>query len=378
MKKYFISLLTTLIFYGGASAQTISVAGDIEALASGETVSFNLHIAEATEMSSMHFEVVLPSSFTVSAVNATAAWNAMFSEESGVVGAISNSANAFSGEGDIATVQIAVPASTPLGTYPVTVNNVRVNGTTLATTATFNVVVVNAHTVILDETSTTAPASAAGVNVRVKRTLAANIWNTICLPFDMTEEQVKTAFGSDVQLANFSSWSSEENDAGDIVAINVGFTLVTAIEANHPYIIKVSSAITEFTADGVDIDPEEEPTVQVGTKKAERGYMIGTYEANFTVSDEDLFLSDGKFWYSTGKTKMMAYRAYFEFADVLTEVENASSRITFSFNNGEASGISETNRKAKTNSRYYDLQGRRVKIPGKGLYVRDGKKTVIR
>ena len=53
---------------------------------------------------------------------------------------------------------------------------------------------------VLDENSTTAPESQTNVDVRVKRTIRANEWSTICLPFAMTETQVKTAFGEDVKI----------------------------------------------------------------------------------------------------------------------------------------------------------------------------------
>ena len=229
---------------------------------------------------------------------------------------------------------------------------------------------------ILDETSTTAPAAATGVDVRVKRTFTANQWNTICLPFAMSEAQCKAAFGDDVQLADFTSWSSEEDGEGDIVAINVGFTPVTAIEANHPYIIKVSSAITSFTADAVNIDPEEEPSVQVGKKKAEKGFLTGTYVANFTVPEDNLFLSGGKFWYSKGLTKMKAFRAYFEFADVLASVEGSSAPVLISFNN-ETTGIKNVEQTTGDN-KYYNLNGQYVENPGKGLYIQNGKKVIIK
>ena len=229
---------------------------------------------------------------------------------------------------------------------------------------------------ILDETSTTAPAAATGVDVRVKRTFTANQWNTICLPFAMSEAQCKVAFGDDVQLADFTSWSSEEDGEGDIVAINVGFTPVTAIEANHPYIIKVSSAITSFTADAVNIDPEEEPSVQVGKKKAEKGFLTGTYVANFTVPEDNLFLSGGKFWYSKGLTKMKAFRAYFEFADVLASVEGSSAPVLISFNN-ETTGIKNVEQTTGDN-KYYNLNGQYVENPGKGLYIQNGKKVIIK
>ena len=229
---------------------------------------------------------------------------------------------------------------------------------------------------ILDETSTTAPAAATGVDVRVKRTLTANQWNTICLPFAMSEAQCKAAFGDDVELADFTSWSSEEDGEGDIVAINVGFTPVTAIEANHPYIIKVSSAITSFTADAVDIDPEVEPSVQVGKKKAEKGYLTGTYVADFLVPEDNLFLSGGKFWYSKGLTKMKAFRAYFEFADVLASVEGSSAPVFISFDGG-TTGINNVKQTVGDN-KYYNLSGQQVENPGKGLYIQNGKKVIIK
>lgn len=232
---------------------------------------------------------------------------------------------------------------------------------------------------LLDENATVAPTDATGVDIRVKRTIKANGWSSICFPFAMTEEQVETAFGDDVELADFSSWSSEEDDDGNIVKLELNFTEVTEIEANHPYIIKTSADITEFTVDGVDIEVEEEPTVQVGKKKAERGYFIGTYTAGITVPENNLFLSGNQFWYSVGKTKMKAFRAYFELADVLTSVEedSYSSRIAMSFNDGsESTGIHDNNRETIIHNGYYNLQGQRIDYPRKGLYIKDGKKII--
>ena len=146
--------------------------------------------------------------------------------------------------------------------------------------------------------------------------------------------------------------------------------------ANHPYIIKVSSAITSFTADAVDIDPEVEPSVQVGKKKAEKGFLTGTYVADFLVPEDNLFLSGGKFWYSKGLTKMKAFRAYFEFADVLASVEGSSAPVFFSFD-GETTGINNVQQTVGDN-KYYNLSGQQVENPGKGLYIQNGKKVIIK
>ena len=234
---------------------------------------------------------------------------------------------------------------------------------------------------ILDEASTTMPTAENNANVRVKRTIKANEWSTIVLPFAMSEAQVKTAFGDDVKLADFTSWSSEEDDDGNIVSISIGFDPIDAIAANHPCLIKVSSAISDFSVDGVDIDPEDEPTVQVGKKKVEKGFLIGTYVAQTVVPEYNLFLSENEFWYSTGLTKMKAFRAYFELYDVLAEAENSSSaaNVRVTFVDESVTGISDI--AAKQKKGVYTLQGvalgeKDVKRLPKGMYVVDGKKVV--
>lgn len=384
MKKILICLLTFLSIGLNLQAQTVSVA-DIEALSAGETVQFKLHVSDVTAMTSMHFEVELPATFSVTGVSATSDWAAMFSREGGVVGAISSSDNALKGGGDAATVSVSIPPGTAVGEYPVTIDNIRINGAELGTPVVFNINVVALHTVILDELSTTAPENATGVNVTVKRTINANEWSTICLPFDMSEAQVKAAFGDDVQLADFDGIESTY-DGDNVTAINVKFNEVTEIEANHPYIIKVSTAMTSFTTENVNIEVEDEPSVDKDEQHIKIGNkwyyfynsFFGTYAAQTEVPEDCLFLSENKFWYSTGLTKMKAYRAYFSFMDVLSEVENASSRVVMKWDDEQPTGISEIKHEVQKNSQYYDLSGRRVVRPNKGVYIVDGKKTVIK
>lgn len=230
--------------------------------------------------------------------------------------------------------------------------------------------------VVLDETSTTAPeASEGAVNVRVKRTIKANEWSTICLPFAMDATQVKAAFGNDVQLADADSYETTE-DGGDIVGINIKFNNATAIEANHPYIIKVSSAITSFVVDGVVVAPADKERNR-RTSLGSGSYFVGNYVSQTAVPEFCLFLSGNKFWYSLGDTKIKAFRGYFDLKDVLTDVEDTyGSRIIMSFD--EATGINTIEHSSFTIDRYYDLQGRSVEAPGKGIYLKNGKKVVVK
>ena len=240
---------------------------------------------------------------------------------------------------------------------------------------------------ILDETSTTAPEAATGVDIRVKRTIKANEWSTICLPFEMSEAQVKEAFGDDVELGDFTGAESEFDADDNVIGIKASFDNVSAIEANHPYIIKVSSPISEFTLDGIDITPEEDEAYiefdngRTGSRRVVYSGFYGNYKAGTVLEEFSLFLNSNKFWYSVGSTTIKAFRAYFAFLDVLTEVENLYAEapaITFSFNNGGVTGIESVCNGLSTNDSYYNLNGQRVETPRKGLYILNNKKVVVK
>ena len=244
---------------------------------------------------------------------------------------------------------------------------------------------------VLDETSTAAPEAATGVDIRVKRSIKANQWSTICLPFDMSEAQVKEAFGDDVKLADFDGIESTyaDEDESIVTAIKVKFNTVSSIEANHPYIIKVSAPISEFTVDGVDIVVEEEPSVDKdeyrtgsGTKKDPYVYhynsFVGSYVCQTAVPEYCLFLSENIFWYSTGATMMKGFRGYFDFYDVLSEVEEAGARILVSVDEGETTGIANANVNLNANENYFNLNGQQVTTPKHGVFIKGGKKVVVK
>ncbi len=251
--------------------------------------------------------------------------------------------------------------------------------------STFTITIDEPRTV-LDENSTAAPEPSDGlVDVRVKRTIKANEWSTICLPFAMSTEQLDAAFGemgTGWMLADFQGYETIEDDEENIVGISINFGKATAIEANHPYLIKVSEAVSSFTVDGVEIDPEDEPTVAaVNRTKKQWSEFIGTYQAQMVVEKQMLFLSGNKFYYSNGTTKMKAFRGYFDFYDVLSEVENANSRVRLVWD-GQATTIAEIDAPNVLKGAVYNLNGQfmgtgvDLKSLPKGIYTVDGKKVV--
>lgn len=288
----------------------------------------------------------------------------------------------FSGnEGEIARITVTVPANYVAGTYAVKIKDGKLADAASDKTDLPSVVETtmtveeNDGYTVLDEESTTAPESATNVNVRVLRTINANEWSTICLPFSISAAQMETAFGNDVevQLGDFTGYEYDEDN--DKIAVN--FTDATVMAANHPYIIKVSKAVSEILVDGVDIDPSDDPRVSYKNGKKLKDF-VGTYVANFNFYDAakntPLFLSGNQFWYATENTQFMkAYRAYFDFNDEL-ENPTSTSRISLSFD--ETTAIKDV--KTISDDKVYNLSGQQVKNPAKGIYVKDGKKVIIK
>ena len=287
-------------------------------------------------------------------------------------------------DGEIATLQVDIANSMADGDYPILLKDMKLTETDISKYYTADLIEttvtigeVDTRT-ILDETSTTVPEAANNVDVRVLRTIKADEWSTICLPFAMSTAQVKEAFGDDVKIANFTGYEATTDGDDNVTGIKVNFAEVDAIEANHPYVIKVSSAISEFTVDNVDIDPEDEPKVATVVRTKKRwSEMIGTYVANTTIENQMLFLNGNKFWYSNGSTKMKGYRAYFDFYDVLSEVENASAKITFFDGTTEITNVNLRDNVNEDAPRY-NLAGQKVSKSYKGIVIQNGVKRVIK
>ena len=297
------------------------------------------------------------------------------------------SCNFKTGDGALLSLTLAADETVTAGTYTGYLKNVLLSystGTTVSVSEssfTIEVYEGNVH-MVLDENSTTAPeASAEVADVTLKRTIKANQWSTICLPFSATGEQVKAAFGTDVALAKFIAWESEEDDDGAIIGIDVTFTTTDAddgIEANTPMLIRVSNNVTTATFEGVTLEPEEEPVVQVGKKASQRGYFYGTYISTL-VPEENVFISGNKFWYSTGASTIKGYRGYFEFRDVLDAYYDAAAVKYIFFVDGDETQVNDIVNDKLSNGTLFDLSGRKVMKPAKsGLYIVNGKKTIIK
>lgn len=402
MKRKLLLFTATLLYLLNAIAQNAVVVPNV-AVPQGKTGVISVQLNNDKEYTAFTLKLNLPAGISVVADSETKGARMANSHSlsvSGTTGTVGvgclSSANAlFSGtSGELFTITVAADAGLDVGdVLNASVTEARfstTSGDELLADVNFTITIADPR-IVLDENSTTAPEDADGVNVLVRRTINANEWSTICLPFAMSAAQVEAAFGADVELADFDGIEStlEGDYATDIM---VKFVDATTIEANHPYLIKVSSAISEFTVDGVDIVLVEKPSVdkdELITRSGKPKYpyhyiynsFVGTYVANTDVPNLCLFLSGNKFWYSTGLTKMKAFRGYFDFYDVLAEADNqpASSKIRFNIGGG-TTAIEGCITVSAEEGIWHTLDGRSLssKPATKGVYIVNRKKVLIK
>lgn len=402
MKRLMISMLALLLTGGIATAQSLSVA-DVEATP-GETVTVAIDLVggKAATYTAFQFRTATAAAgITVAGCASSADWSAK-----GVAAAIngdgytnfaSEEAIAPSNVEGVVTVNFKIDDSVVPGIYEVTIKDgYFAYGTTgesyrdEVADVTFKITVVEA--IVLDENSTVAPEEKVrtGATVKVLRTIHADELSTIVLPFEMTEEQVKSAFGDDVELFEFEGITydgPEVTEPGEEVSsITVNFStrnVADGMLANHPYVIRVKSDISEFTLKNVTVNPlpedeltvdQDEITYKVGKKTyTDYNQLVGTYK-KMKLEEDYFFLSENKFWYSTGETTIKAFRAYFYFYPSLEEL---STSIKFRFDGEDATAIDVIATGKSTVDGIFDMSGRKIENAQRGLNIVDGKKVYV-
>lgn len=216
-----------------------------------------------------------------------------------------------------------------------------------------------------------------GVNVTLKRTMVANEWNTICLPFNVSKEQAQTAFGEGVKIAELNAGST---------GTTLSFNSANAISATKPYLIKPSKENTsnEYVFENVNVVADDI------NKKYEitEGYLVfkgiynmmditkdvvdnvdASYYAAFLGAGNKIYKTDG----SGNKTK--GFRAYFA---IPNGAAASALRVVI---DGTATSIKNIDSEVvEGNAPVYNLQGQRVNGNNltPGIYVKAGKKFVVK
>lgn len=199
-------------------------------------------------------------------------------------------------------------------------------------------------------------------NITLTRTIKANTWNTLCIPFSM---DIPT--GWTVKELSGVSY----NSAAD--SYDAQFSTASSIVAGKPYIVKVSTEVPEITRnDAAGFKLAAAPT---SVEVFDNG---GTLTFTGVFAPQNLancyFISGGKFYYATpGKgNTTKAYRALFTIGGA-----SSSAKLVYTVDGDEVTLIDTPELVPANDAPVFDLQGRRVNAPVSGkLYIKNGKKFV--
>lgn len=230
------------------------------------------------------------------------------------------------------------------------------------------------ETLTLKESDTNTLEAKTGVNVTLKRSMVANEWNTICLPFDVSAEQATAAFGEGVKIAQL-----DDTSTGNI--LNFVDMSECGMEAAVPYLIKPTVAATteEYSFKGVEI--KEAAVTPRKVKTNGNLYFNGIYNKMDVTTDVSsgyhaafLGANNTIFKAKDGGT-MKGFRAYFAIP------KSASASALRVVIDGTATSIKNIDSEVvESNAPVYNLQGQRVDGNNltPGIYVKAGKKFVVK
>ena len=301
------------------------------------------------------------------------------------------------GEGiELFTAYIKCDESVALGEYPFTTTHLELAD--MKTGQSFNCdsktmtlnVIEYAPRVISEDDAEIAEASTEPEEVIVKRTIQANTWSTLTLPFELSGDQIAEIFGDDAKIAEFLDYDTNEKDQYVVEFESIDPS--DGLQANYPYIIKTSEAISEFLVKNVEVDAQEDDAYvnydngRAPTHPRYEWYakMLGTLHNGVTVPKNGFFLRDNKFYVSEGSSVLKGFRAYF----IINGYEFFGSDANISFAvDGETTAIEgvSVNGTEIVSGDVYNVNGtfmgraeNVMKSLPRGIYIVNNKKVVVK
>ncbi len=202
--------------------------------------------------------------------------------------------------------------------------------------------------------------------------------STICLPIALNSNEIATLFGAGTEVYDLNSV--------DVAKYNINATPVTAIEANHPYIIYVPQTYNFGTVDvnyNVAATPNEDPS-----KALDGGY---TFYSNY--EQKTIYYNDKEKCYNFGAAeggrfyrvkvagvKSKPFRGYIK----ANSSDSKATMFTLNIVDDTTTGITDMQKKAEnSDAPIYTLSG--VKVADKsssslapGIYIQNGKKIIVK
>lgn len=204
--------------------------------------------------------------------------------------------------------------------------------------------------------------------VNLKRTLVSDYWNTLCLPFDITQNGFNTQTGT---TAEFRTLRNVTNGVFHFEKVATDAT----IDAGTPFIVKVKKDVVNPQFSNVLIKNVEAKAVSDIEGNSYK--FVGTFSpVNLTTDKTNLFLgTDGILHYpaSESVSTMKGLRAYF-----VVPSGTVPSRVNI--NGEEMDAIGNIDVESNTDAAVYDLHGQRHHAGAlhNGIYICNGRKVIVK
>lgn len=240
---------------------------------------------------------------------------------------------------------------------------------------------------ILDPTTEFfAPSTTNAYNeVLVDRSFAANTWNTICLPFAVSEAQVREIFGEGTQLVIY--------DGMDNKTAKFLYHVYQDILPGQAYLIRPTKSVAKGSLIFHNVTISKDVTVHNnGYTGSDIFDFIGTFDPVTLKAYDHIVSSDGKIGYSTKSISMPGYRAYLRnnTSDTPNPAKIAAISLLNAFDDlDEDPSVAEIMQVLMDDGvefapvdGVYNISGQKVAdstagLP-KGMYIVNGKKVFVR
>ena len=246
----------------------------------------------------------------------------------------------------------AVPAD---GNYILNINRINMGGHVQRQLVMGNIDLRTASA--LEFADGTVPTYAPGTypTVKITRSLTADRWATAVYPFAVS--------GVD-NIAVLDSYNKETGA--------LGFTSAAASVANEPFLMRSTSDKTEITLSNVGVSATAASPAITKSEASLKGAYTTT---DITNAEKNYVLSSNKIYsVGTAGATINPYRAYIQ----IDQTVNARA-LSFFIDGDETTGIEGINAETKAiEGTVYNLQGQRVEKAQKGLFIKNGKKVVIK
>lgn len=240
-------------------------------------------------------------------------------------------------------------------------------------------VYVSLPTISLSESEDNTIETKSDVSISLNRKLVKGAWNTICLPFDVSAAQAKSAFGADVRIAALNV----ESKGNTLLFDN---KTAEGIKAAVPYLIMPSEVKADDKYEFYNVSIKPENTASAATVSTPNGFAFkGIYNKVDITQDINKPEASGRYAAFLGANNTLfkaksgsttkGFRAYFV---IPNSTATSALRVVV---DGNATSIKNINcGVVESDDAVYNLQGQRVDTRSlmPGLYIKAGKKFVVR